>query len=54
MKTDFQKWINEVESEPLGGELHREAAAWMHMSEGLDLDSSGREDREFPWIVHAR
>jgi hypothetical protein len=44
----------EVESETPGGERHWEADALMHTSEGLDLDSSRREDREFPWMFCAR
>lgn len=44
----------EVESEILGGERYWEVDVLMYISEGLDLDSSRREDREFFWMFCVR
>ena len=44
----------EADSETTGRERNREAEALISTSEGIDLESTGRDNREFPWKFWAR
>lgn len=50
----ISKWIMEADSETTGRELNQGAKALISPSEGIDLESSGRDNREFPWKSWAR